>query len=216
MKQTISTICDFCKKEFLFVGTRKYYNRYKHHFCSKFCNGQYQIRSQKVLCKNCGKEFVKLLSNIKTSPNHFCSKSCAVTYNNTHKTNGYRRSKIEFWLESKLTELYPDEEILFNDKTAINSELDIYFPRLKLAFELNGIFHYEPIYGKERLKQTQTNDQRKFLLCQQKGISLCIIDVSELKYFKEEKLKKYLNIITKIIQPLMVPPHRLRVQSPSP
>jgi len=45
--------------------------------------------------------------------------------------------------------LYPDLVIHFNKKDAINSELDIYIPSLKLAFELNGIFHYEPIFGKE-------------------------------------------------------------------
>lgn len=35
-----------------------------------------------VVCKNCSTKFTKLLSNIKRTKNHFCSKSCAATYNN--------------------------------------------------------------------------------------------------------------------------------------
>ena len=79
---------------------------------------------------------------------------------------------------------YPNLEIHYNRKDAINSELDIYIPELELAFELNGIFHYEPIYGAEKLQQIQNNDDRKFQACLEKGISLCIIDTSSLKYFK--------------------------------
>ena len=65
---------------------------------------------------------------------------------------------------------------------------------------MNGIFHYEPIYGKEKLEKIQINDQRKFLLCQQNNISLCVIDASKEKYFKEERSKKYLDIILEILQ----------------
>jgi len=88
---------------------------------------------------------------------------------------------------------------LFNDKTTINSELDIYFPDLKLAFELNGIFHYEPIFSQNKLDQIQNNDNRKFQACIEQGIELCIIDSSSLKYFKESNCKKYLDIIVNII-----------------
>lgn len=36
----------------------------------------------KVSCKNCGNLFSKAPSAIKTSPNHFCSRSCAAQLNN--------------------------------------------------------------------------------------------------------------------------------------
>jgi len=36
----------------------------------------------KVVCLKCSKEFKKANSDIKRSPNHFCSKSCAGSYNN--------------------------------------------------------------------------------------------------------------------------------------
>jgi hypothetical protein len=102
-------------------------------------------------------------------------------------------------LEQQLPILYPDMEFHFNRKDTINSELDIYIPTLSLAFELNGIFHYEPIYGPDKLSQIQNNDHRKFQACLEKGIELCITDTSSLSYFKEQSAKKYLDIITNII-----------------
>lgn len=131
--------------------------------------------------------------------NIFCTKSCAAKYNNTHKTTGNRRSKLEVWLEKKLTEQYSDIELHFNKKDAIDSELDIYIPSLKLAFELNGIYHYEPIHGIELLSKIQNNDNRKFQACIERGIELCIIDASSLGYFKEQNALPYLVIITGII-----------------
>lgn len=168
-------------------------------YCSQKCSQSTKIRKQKVHCTQCNSEFEKLNKEIKKTKKHFCSKSCAATYNNTHKQHGARRSKLEIYLEKQLTSLYPNLQIDFNKKDTINSELDIYIPSLKLAFELNGIYHYEPIYGPEKLLQTQNNDQRKFQACIEQGISLCIIDTSKQKYFKESTSKEFLNIITDII-----------------
>lgn len=124
----------------------------------------------------------------------------AATYNNTHKTHGTRRSKLEPWLEGQLKKLYPDLNMIFNGKDTINSELDIYIPSLKLAFELNGIFHYEPIYGKDKLQSIKNNDTRKFQACIEKGISLCIVDSSQQKRFSPKSSQKYLDIIVNIIE----------------
>jgi len=156
---------------------------------------------QQVQCKQCNKKFTRQPSQIKQSRsgNQFCCQSCAATYNNTHKTTGTRRSKLEKYLEEQLTQLYPNLEIHFNRKDAINSELDIYIPSLSLAFELNGIYHYEPIHGQEKLAQIQNNDNRKFQACLENNIELCIIDSSKLVYFKPKNAQKYLDIITNII-----------------
>ena len=167
-------------------------------FCSQKCNTSMQTKIE-VHCINCGNKFTKIPSQILRTKNNFCSKSCAATYNNTHKKHGTRVSKLEKWLESKLTILYPTIEFNFNHKDAINSELDIYIPSLKLAFELNGIFHYEPIFGSDKLNQIQNNDNRKFQACIEQDIELCIIDTSMQKYFKEQTSIKFLNIIQKII-----------------
>ena len=77
--------------------------------------------------------------------------------------------------------------------------MDIYIPSLNLAFELNGIFHYEPIYGLDKLTNTQKNDQRKFKLCLENNISLCVIDTTKQIYFKEKSSLEFLKIIQKII-----------------
>lgn len=153
-------------------------------------------------CKQCS-NIIKVSDNEKVRhirKKIFCTKSCAVTYNNTHKQIGTRISKLEIWLKEQLTIQYPNLEIHYNRKDAINSELDIYIPSLKLAFELNGIFHYEPIYGQEKLQKIQNNDDRKFQACLERGIELCIIDTSSLKYFKLKNIEKYKNIIFSIIE----------------
>lgn len=134
-----------------------------------------------------------------TNKKSFCNRSCAASYNNTHKTHGTRRSKLEVYIEEKLPVLYPYLVFHFNRKDAIDSELDIFIPSLKLAFELNGIYHYEPIHGKDKLVSIQNNDNRKFQACLERGIELCIIDSSKLNYFKESNAAPFLEIINKVI-----------------
>lgn len=175
------------------------YNYFR--FCSRKCNGTSQKDRVTISCSNCNLQFEKIKSQIKKSKsgNCFCSKSCAAQYNNTHKTKGIRRSKLEIWIESKLSKDYPELKIYYNKTEAINSELDIYFPDLKLAVELNGIFHYEPIYGKEKLASIKNNDNRKFQACLECGIELLIIDTSSLKYFKPKNAQKYYDVISNIL-----------------
>jgi hypothetical protein len=64
---------------------------------------------------------------------------------------------------------------------------------------LNGIFHYEPIYGVNKLDKIQSNDISKSKACFDAKIDLCIIDTSTQSYFKESTSQKYLNIIINII-----------------
>jgi len=53
--------------------------------------------------------------------------------------------------------------------------------------------------GKDRLHNIKNNDNRKFQACIENDIELYLIDVSIFKHFKIVKAKKYLNMITKII-----------------
>lgn len=197
--------CENCGKTFFKTKKEIKYALNKRPNTCKYCSISCitSVNKIKLICKQCNKEFYIYPSKHKQLKNHFCSQSCAAIYNNTHKTKGTRRSKLEQYIEHKLNELYPQLEILFNDKKAINSELDIYIPSLKLAFELNGIFHYEPIFGESKLNSIQQNDANKFQKCQEHGISLCIIDTSSQKYFKEQSSNKFFNIIKDIIDNLI-------------
>lgn len=152
-----------------------------------------------LVCKQCGKNITRKPSQAKKVQNVFCDQSCAAIYNNAHKKHGTRRSKIEVWIEQKLIERYPKLTIHANRRDAINAELDFYFPDLRFAVELNGIFHYEPIYGTDKLESIQSNDNRRFQACLEQGIELCIIDISSMKNFKPEKAQRYLNIITALL-----------------
>lgn len=169
-------------------------------YCSQTCKGLFGAKFQSVICKNCGKEFVKKFTQIKNSPNHFCSQSCAATYNNKNKSHGYRRSKLEVYLEEQIELHYPELHCSYNGHDTIGSELDFYFPTLKLAIELNGIFHYEPIYGDDKLNKIQNNDQQKFKSCIEKEIELCIIDSSKCKYLTSVIKKEFWEIVRGVIK----------------
>jgi len=179
--------------------------RNSHHstadYCSHSCqaNCQHKGHRLELACDQCKGTFSKDLNQIQKSKHHFCCQSCAGKYHNAHKTTGTRRSKLEVWLEAQLITLYPDLGFHFNRTDAIDAELDVFIPSLKLAFELNGIFHYEPIYGQNKFNRMVSNDQRKFAACSEKGIGLCIIDVSKIKYFKDRTSKPILEIIQKVI-----------------
>lgn len=168
-------------------------------FCSSGCHRRHEDPPVIVSCDQCHKSFNKRPSQTKGSPHNFCCQSCSAKWSNSHKTTGTRISKLERWLQEQLPPLYPSIEFHFNRKDTINGELDIYIPSLKLAFELNGIFHYEPIYGPEKLANMQTNDARKSQACLERGIELCIIDVSHQKYFKEQSSMKFFGIVKNVI-----------------
>lgn len=197
--------CYNCEKPFQIQ--KKAINRIIKHklnwgkFCSHYCFAKSKEQNTEVPCMNCGKLFKKKTRELRRIKNkkNFCSQSCSATYNNTHKTYGVRRSKLEVYLEEQLMAFYPNLRIDFNKKDAINSELDIYISSLNLAFELNGIFHYKPIHGEERLKQIKSNDEKKNQTCLERKIELITIDVSSMSYFKKERANKFLKIILKII-----------------
>lgn len=204
VRELVNVTCDGCNKEFK-VTKRTLYkalkDNNKHLCCSAKCLQKCRDTGKVYPCTNCLKQSHKTMGDINRSKTgkFFCSSSCAATYNNTHKTHGTRRSKLEIWLEEQLALKYPTLFIAYSDKQTINSELDIYIPTLNLAFELNGIFHYEPIYGKDTLNKIQNNDSRKFQACLENNIELCIIDTQAQKKFTKDSSKQFLSIICSII-----------------
>lgn len=172
-------------------------------YCSNVCQGKMRTANSWsiVSCTNCFKNFSKANSEIKKSINNFCSCSCSTSFNNKNKKYGIRRSKFEIQLEDTLNNLYPDLKVIYSSKTIIGSELDFYIPSLKLAFEIQGIFHYEPIFGQEKLDQIQKNDLEKIQRCNELGINLVHINISKLKKCTVKNVTEYnKNIITIIEQ----------------
>lgn len=186
----ILTNCHFCNLQF--YKRKAHINEAKRLgykiYCSNLCANQFKTKELRVSCANCNILFIKKLFEIKNTKNNFCSHSCAATYNNKHKKHGTKTSKFEKWLQINLLIKFPNLEFRFNQKSDIGSELDIYIPSLKLAFEINGIFHYQPIHGEIKLKQIQENDRIKKQNCKSQNINLQVIDVSTMTNFKESKV----------------------------
>lgn len=198
---TVILVCEYCLQPF--ERQYRHFNsrmkRSKRIFCSSKCSNARKTTEHQIIqmCLNCGEPFENRINKLER--HKFCSQSCSATFNNKNKTSGTRRSKIEQFIEERLAILFTDLEIVFNDKNAIGSELDVYFPSLKLAFELNGIFHYEPIFGETKLDRIQSNDKTKMIDCIKNGIDLCVIDTSYIKRFSEQSSLKVLNTIVKIV-----------------
>lgn len=168
-------------------------------FCSQKCKGN-SITSSCLLVCDCGATFTRQPAELKKVKKPFCSHSCSAKFNNTNKSFGFRRSKLEHWLEEQLTVLYPTLLIRYNDRSIMGLELDISLPTLKLAFELNGIFHYEPIYGFSKLNSTKSTDQLKHVRCQELHIELITIDVSQQKKFTISNSQPILGCICSTIE----------------
>ena len=158
----------------------------------------------KLKCNQCDKEFERKQSdynkqNVALAKKCFCSRKCVSIWIAKNGLTG--RSKLEKWIEEQLVILYPKLIIKYNDRETLNGlELDIYIPQFKLAFELNGIYHYEPIYGEKKLAIRKKFDKAKFQDCITKNISLCVIDVSKVKRLKPKRDKIYMDIIKNLIK----------------
>lgn len=169
-------------------------------FCSIKCRYAYQEKGKEFLCPSCSKVIRKTPSQIRqTKSNVFCTKSCAARYNNRHKHTGTRRSKLENYLEQELKLKFPLLNFLCNTKEQIGLELDFYFPTLKLALELNGIFHYQPIYGFEKLERIQKIDQEKIQRCKLASIKLYIIDVSRETHLTRELKRRHWKAVKELV-----------------
>lgn len=191
--------CFLCGKQ-CFGTRKKIFRCFKEHrepVCSRRCYDKFCSRSVTMECENCSRSIVREPASLQ--PHNFCSRSCSATYHNTHKVKGIRRSKLEIWLEAELTKLYPSLVIVYNGKETIGTELDIYFPSLKLAFELNGILHYEAIYGLAKLKTIKNNDKIKKKKCKLNNIKLFVINTNKHKKFDPATSMVYLDKIIKEI-----------------
>jgi hypothetical protein len=204
-REEVFIVCDYCDRSFS-LKKNVLQARLKHFsatYCSTKCQHDSTKTIQTVSCSECQKPVRRQRHQKSKSDRRFCNQSCAATYNNKHKTYGIRRSKLEAYLEEQIRLEYPNLEMTCNNKDIIGSELDFYFPQLKLAIELNGIFHYEPIYGQDKLEKIQNNDKQKMRRCLEEGIEFCVVDSSSCSYLSKHNKTKYLNIFKQIIEPLL-------------
>lgn len=171
--------------------------RQPNHFCSNKCLGTHRDKKVEVNCLNCNKFFLKKQSNIQNRPRHCCSTYCYKMLAKYKKNWGSRRSKLEVYIERKLTEELT-LKIEYND-TSIGYELDIYLPEMSFAIELNGVFHYKAIYGEKALLKRQEIDRLKAEECVKRNIKLIVINVSEDKVNKRTLEKRYNEIKSLIL-----------------
>lgn len=143
-------------------------------------------RHEKILvsCTNCGTMYKKGYYETKRYNNNFCKHSCCAIYNNKRRTSGFKVSKLELFLqEHLLKERHSNLDFSFNDRHICDGyELDIYIPSLKLGFEINGIFHYKPIFGQDKLDNIVRKDIIKNSLCKNKKISLITIKDTSIRF----------------------------------
>ena len=95
-------------------------------------------------------------------------------------------------------------EVLPNDRKAVGRELDIYLPTLKVALEIDGIFHTRPVFSEASFEKTKLNDAKKTKLCEDADIKLFRITLPE-------DSRKYYEFIKKDIVERIVPEIKLWV-----
>jgi hypothetical protein len=172
-------------------------------FCSIKCRYCFQEKGSEFSCAWCLKIIRKTPAQIRQiKTNVFCSKSCAACYNNRHKHTGTKRSKLECFLEKQLKLNFPALNFSCNTNRTIGLELDFYFSELKLAIELNGILHFQPIYGFEKLNRIQEIDKEKAKKCDQAGIKLHIIDVSREPHLTQKIKEKHWKAVKELVASL--------------
>jgi len=195
-RETCEINCDFCNK--LFVRTKDY-KVYAKTYCSRDCSNKHKNKRVNVKCGFCDNIFLAEKRAIARSKCGFvfCSASCSAKYNNQFRKSS-NRSKIEIKFGEELQKLFPDLELVFNNRQILDGyELDIYIPELKLAIEWNGKIHYQPMYGEDKLKHIQYRDYQKQLLCQRENIDLIVItDLTS----KQNQIDLALSKVSQIIE----------------
>jgi len=181
----VPLVCQRCGGAFLKrkKEIRNHLSRGRSIFCSRSCNSRAQnekkgFGAQQVNCEYCGAVVTRINSQLKKTKFSFCSKSCSAKWRNINKTTGFRRSKLEVFLEGKIKSTYTDLPVDFNYRTSEGFELDFLFASIKLAVEVNGIFHYQPIFGDKKLNRIIELDSKKKHYCSNMKIDLLVIENS--------------------------------------
>ena len=184
---SVSCSCFRCGKSFLRVTSQL--NKSNNLFCGHSCSAKTNnaLRPRKTINKSKRIVFNKIeftcpvcKTQLLVKENHikkkkFCSGRCRNIHNNKHIIG--QRSKIEKEFDLFLQNFYPTVKVITNDRDVLNGmELDFYFPDLKIAIELNGIWHLKPIRGQVFLDKIKNKDQYKISRCKELGINLFVLE----------------------------------------
>jgi very-short-patch-repair endonuclease len=95
-------------------------------------------------------------------------------------------SKLELYLLDKLLKDgykvdFHKEQTLSNTKL----QIDLFLPTLNIAIEVDGLSHFEPVWGSETLKRNKKYDNKKTGLILGKG--LVLIRIKQLKDFSKAR-----------------------------
>lgn len=193
--------CSHCGKE-ITRNKSDFDPNSKNYYCSRECRSLgWSKPVYAVECLYCKTIFYKKPKQFK-SDKHFCCLPCFGKYTNISEKlqpKICKRSKLEKWIGNQLILKYPTLEFQLNKRKHIGHELDIYIPSIKLAIEINGVYHYRPIYGQEKLDKIQKTDQEKVKTCKSLNIDLLVIDSTPQKSFSVKSSQVFLDeIINKI------------------
>jgi len=201
-KDRVELTCDGCGVKFTRINSEV--GRGQKQYCSATCRPRVS-GLQTHNCLTCNAEVKRYASLMPKNGNVFCNNSCAAIWKNKNRDQAIpTRSKLEKWLEEQLNNQFAGLTILFNKTNQIGMELDIHIPSLNLAFEINGVFHYEDVFKNGLLTRRLELDEKKRQLCLENKIKLVEIDTREQKYFTEKTSKKYLDIIIENIEKHLV------------
>ncbi len=189
--------CEICNTEY--TRAHSFRPKNNHKCCSYLCLNVKLGKRVPCKCTNCDKDIIIVAGRLRDHKNNFCSLQCSGYWAATNKTNGITRSKFELFLEEQIKIKFPTIAMSVNDHETINSELDFYFPDLRFAIEVNGIFHYEPIFGGDTLEKIKNNDQRKFQACLENEIELFIINASTFRSYRKKEVQDCLSTLFHIM-----------------
>ena len=159
-------------------------------FCSKECADSFQTTKKWITCSWCGKPFQQHLCIISRCKHNSpcCSRDCAAKL-------VYKESFIEKEFEDLIKPLGLKYER--NCRTIVSPmELDFWLPGIKYAVEINGICHYEPIYGEYVLEAQKARDRLKRRKCKQQGIKLRVVKPGNCS--KGQHIKRFKRVVNEI------------------
>ena len=131
-----------------------------------------------ILLYKYGEENILSIPSVEEQIANTCDNKENINYYNTliiSLDNSEIKWKSEFTLYKLIKSYFPDAIFQYRDKFLGLQSLDVYIPSLKIAFEYQGLQHYESVDffgGEDEYLTRQINDKKKKDLCRINDILL--------------------------------------------